>query len=385
MADTPISVTTTNGAVAVTGKSTGTSVIGIGIKAGLLGLSDVGGIGVYGQSIGVAVRGECIDGTVSITGSGPGSEDGVYGTSGGNGVHGLTFGKDASGVWGENKSGVTAGTGNGVTGNSNQSGGSGVWGVNRGGGIGVTGTSNTGNGVVGQGVNGVMGQGTTGVRGVTNNPTSSGVQGENTLGGGSTGNGVTGLCNQSGGSGVWGNNTGGGAGVAGNSDAPGGVGIYGRGARLAARFEGNVEVTGDLSLVSGDCAEDFDIAGDAEVEPGTVMAIDNNGSLEVCDSAYNKRVAGVLAGAGNLKPAIILGKQESATRRMPVALVGKVYCKVDAVSSPIEVGDLLTTSSTPGYAMKASDASKSSGAVIGKALGPCESGLGLIPILVALQ
>jgi hypothetical protein len=101
--------------------------------------------------------------------------------------------------------------------------------------------------------------------------------------------------------------------------------------------------------------------------------------------AYNKRVAGVIAGAGNLKPAIILGKQQFTRRRMPIALLGKVYCKVDASSSPIEVGDLLTTSSNPGYAMKAIDTSRSSGAVIGKALCPCESGLGLIPILVALQ
>ena len=53
---------------------------------------------------------------------------------------------------------------------------------------------------------------------------------------------------------------------------------------------------------------------------------------------------------------------------MPVALVGKVYCKVDASYSPIEVGDLLTTSLTPGHAMKANDHVKAFGAVIGKAL-----------------
>jgi hypothetical protein len=71
--------------------------------------------------------------------------------------------------------------------------------------------------------------------------------------------------------------------------------------------------------------------------------------------------------------------------RMPVALMGKVYCKVDARHSPIEVGDLLTTSSTPGHAMKANDAHKAFGAVLGKALRPLEQGQGIIPILVALQ
>jgi hypothetical protein len=70
---------------------------------------------------------------------------------------------------------------------------------------------------------------------------------------------------------------------------------------------------------------------------------------------------------------------------MPIALMGKVYCKVDASYGAIEVGDLLTTSSTPGHAMKANDPMKAFGSVIGKALRPLDSGEGLIPILIALQ
>jgi hypothetical protein len=69
----------------------------------------------------------------------------------------------------------------------------------------------------------------------------------------------------------------------------------------------------------------------------------------------------------------------------PVALVGKTYCKVEATSDAIEVGDLLTPSSTPGHAMKASDPARAFGAVLGKALRPLKNGTGLIPILVALQ
>jgi hypothetical protein len=49
------------------------------------------------------------------------------------------------------------------------------------------------------------------------------------------------------------------------------------------------------------------------------------------------------------------------------------------------VGDLLTTSDTPGHAMKTIDPLKAFGAVIGKALTPMDAGRGLIPILVALQ
>ena len=54
-------------------------------------------------------------------------------------------------------------------------------------------------------------------------------------------------------------------------------------------------------------------------------------------------------------------------------------------TAPIEVGDLLTTSATPGHAMKATDPLKAFGAVIGKALRPLDSGQGLIPVLIALQ
>jgi len=66
-------------------------------------------------------------------------------------------------------------------------------------------------------------------------------------------------------------------------------------------------------------------------------------------------------------------------------LVGKVYCKVDSRYAAIEVGDLLTTSPTPGHAMKALDREQAFGAVIGKALRPLAEGQGLIPILIALQ
>ena len=65
--------------------------------------------------------------------------------------------------------------------------------------------------------------------------------------------------------------------------------------------------------------------------------------------------------------------------------MGKVYCKVDAQYASVEVGDLLTTSPTPGHAMKAADPLRAFGSVIGKALRPLDAGQGLIPILISLQ
>jgi hypothetical protein len=70
---------------------------------------------------------------------------------------------------------------------------------------------------------------------------------------------------------------------------------------------------------------------------------------------------------------------------VPVALMGKVYCKVDASYGPIRVGDLLTTSATPGHAMRATDRGLAFGAILGKALAGLEGGQALVPILVTLQ
>lgn len=147
---------------------------------------------------------------------------------------------------------------------------------------------------------------------------------------------------------------------------------------------GDITATGDVLLSGADCAEEFDIEGE-QPEPGTVVVIDEIGSLRESLLAYDRKVAGVVSGAGEYKHAILLDRRSESEGRVPVALVGKVYCKVDAQYSRIEVGDLLTTSPTPGHAMKAVDPLKSFGCVIGKALTTFEGGQGLIPVLIALQ
>lgn len=182
-----------------------------------------------------------------------------------------------------------------------------------------------------------------------------------------------------------------------------GIGLFATGTQLAAQFEGSVAMTGncevtgtlhtkgnhivdgDIQLVGADYAEDFDIVNLEGAEPGTVMVLDDSGGVRMSDHAYDSRVAGVVSGAGNYKPAVILDRQATGTNRRPLALMGKVYCKVDASDAPIAIGDLLTTSSTPGHAMKAANPAQAFGAVIGKALRPLAGGRGLVPILVALQ
>lgn len=165
----------------------------------------------------------------------------------------------------------------------------------------------------------------------------------------------------------------------------GNVGIGTTSPKEKLEVQGNILATGDVRLAGADCAEDFDVEESQAVDPGTVMVIGDEDILRVSTRSYDKRVAGVLSGAGEYRPGIVLNKQQSENMRMPLALTGKVFCKVDAQHGSIGVGDLLTTSVSPGHAMKVNDPLQAFGAVIGKALRPWTEGQGLIPILIALQ
>jgi hypothetical protein len=155
--------------------------------------------------------------------------------------------------------------------------------------------------------------------------------------------------------------------------------------RCDLQVNGNIQVLGDIALQNADCAEEFTVSDIDNIEPGTLMVLDEKGVLRPSTYAYDRRVAGVVSGAGNCRPALILDKQERCKDRLPIALIGKVYCKADAEHSPIGIGDLLTTSSTAGHAMKVTDPTMAFGAVIGKAMANLMSGRALIPILATLQ
>jgi hypothetical protein len=119
-----------------------------------------------------------------------------------------------------------------------------------------------------------------------------------------------------------------------------------------------------------------------------VLAIDPDspGNLKVADAAYDRRVAGVVSGAGEVQPGLIMSQEGTvADGKYPVALTGRVYCLADASNGPIEPGDLLTTSDTPGHAMKVSDHARAQGAVLGKAMTGLKEGRGLVLVLVSLQ
>lgn len=171
----------------------------------------------------------------------------------------------------------------------------------------------------------------------------------------------------------------------------GGNGVYGRSTGNAGYFDGNVQVNGkitvteDVYLSGGDCAEQFDFAGGQLPAPGTLVVMGDDGALVESHSAYDRKVVGVVAGAGTYRPAIIMDKNITDMPRVVVSLIGKAYCKVDAEYGAVEVGDMLTSSPTAGCAMKASDSKQAFGSVVGKALRSQKEGQGIIPILMALQ
>jgi hypothetical protein len=155
---------------------------------------------------------------------------------------------------------------------------------------------------------------------------------------------------------------------------------------------GNLNVAANASVctltIRGGCdlAEPFEMSTPAIVQ-GSVVVIDDQhaGQLKLSDRAYDTRVAGIVSGANGINPGIALHQEGAFQDGQNVALSGRVYVLADASSSPITPGDLLTTSQTPGHAMKVSDHARAQGAILGKAMTGLKDGKGMVLVLVTLQ
>lgn len=157
--------------------------------------------------------------------------------------------------------------------------------------------------------------------------------------------------------------------------------------RFVVDAGGNLCLDGTITESGGcDVAENMAVIGDINAYgPGDVLVLSKNrpGYLEMTDESYSKRVVGIYSS----RPGFHLGANAfgHTSNQVPVALSGIVECKVTSENGPIEVGDMLVTSSTPGRAMKATDSEKSFGAVIGKAMETMPDGNGTIRVLVTLR
>jgi hypothetical protein len=144
---------------------------------------------------------------------------------------------------------------------------------------------------------------------------------------------------------------------------------------------------GALNITGGaDLAEPFQMPSQ-NIPQGAVVIIDDEhpGQLKLSIEAYDTRVAGVVSGANGIHPGISLRQKGELDAGRNVALSGRVYVQTDAGYAPIRPGDLLTTSDTPGHAMKASNHEKAHGAILGKAMSGLKEGKGLVLVLVTLQ
>jgi hypothetical protein len=150
---------------------------------------------------------------------------------------------------------------------------------------------------------------------------------------------------------------------------------------------GNVYADGSYTSPAADFAEMLPAV--EGLEPGDVLVIGPDGQLTRSSEAYQSTVVGVYS----TNPGFVGGSGDDAdpAGKIPLAVIGVVLVKASAENGPIHPGDLLTTSSTPGYAMKADPITLDgitfypSGVTIGKALGSLESGTGVIQMLVILQ
>ncbi|RLI49318.1 MAG: hypothetical protein DRP09_20745 [Candidatus Thorarchaeota archaeon] len=313
----------------------------------------------------------------------------------GNGIAAWTWSDDdtfsAAGVYGHSTYTNTLGVlgeseyGNGVMGkitnlsNTNSA----VVGLNQGGGKGVAGYSDNDSGVYGS-TQGDSVFADAGVRGYSFYTDTLGVLGESVYGNGVMGK-ITNSSNTN--SAVVGWNQGGGKGIAGYSDNS--YGVYGDGATYGVVApDGMLAPTFDVG--SPDVAEYFPVVVSG-LEPGDVVSIapdtDGGFGLHRATQAYDTSVAGIVS----TEPGVTLGVRDgnimpgNNEEEVPLALVGRVPCKVDASYGAIAIGDLLTTSPTPGHAMRCDDYLACIGSIVGKALQSLEDGTGVILVLVTLQ
>jgi hypothetical protein len=146
-------------------------------------------------------------------------------------------------------------------------------------------------------------------------------------------------------------------------------------------FDGGTQTGG------ADFAESVAVAKEsAQHEPGDLLIVDSAGKRQLKLSAepYSTLVAGIYS----TKPGVLATPHtmdEPSANEIPLAIVGIVPCKASTENGPIQPGDLLVTSSTPGYAMKGTDRGRMLGAVVGKALEPLSAGKSVIQVLVTLQ
>jgi len=170
--------------------------------------------------------------------------------------------------------------------------------------------------------------------------------------------------------------------------------------RMKLDHLGNLTISGTLTQSgSPDIAENVRVS-DATIEGGDVVMIDQSSAIssqpsdrediynrfvaKKADTPYAKTILGVISTDPgiviNASKNVVNDDKRSADSERPLVIAGRVPVKIAPDSPPIAVGDYLTASTKPGFAMKATKA----GYVVGKALEGWQPG-GPNTILVMVQ
>ena len=140
------------------------------------------------------------------------------------------------------------------------------------------------------------------------------------------------------------------------------------------------------SVVRADSLPPYDIQYPSEEEVNAAQAERNARRRRAAEEALAARLVHPLEKfAAPVTEAMAATQVQAGQLGKMVTLGAYAYVKVDADIAAIDVGDLLTTSSTRGHAQKVTEPERAVGAIIGKALGALKAGTGKIPVLVLLH
>lgn len=259
-------------------------------------------------------------------------------------------------------------------------------------GMGVAGISTDGTGVFGSTVNGVGVYGEAfstggineGVLGVSYSTSGRGVVGNATAASGTT-YGVIGYSDSPDGYAGYFRNTSSGVGMYALTDSGSGniIEAWSSFSDLEFRVERGGDVHADGSFTGGGADYAELLPGSLGLEPGDVLVIGSDGQLVRSTQPYQTNVAGIYS----TRPGFMAGggdEYDGLSFKVPLAVMGIVPVKATTENGPIQPGDLLTTSSRAGYAMRVG-ADPQVGTIIGKAMEPLAGGTGVIQMLVVLQ
>ena len=104
---------------------------------------------------------------------------------------------------------------------------------------------------------------------------------------------------------------------------------------------------------------------DAKYAPGTVVEFGGTQEITITTGSHSTAVAGIIS----TNPSYLMNSTQTGEHVLPVALTGRVPCRVQG---PVRKGDVLVSSSTPGVAQRIG-ANWQPGCILGKAMAVIDS------------